>query len=60
MKTAKVKELRDEFAMAAMQSLILKIDIPQESLIWSESPIHTQIPKLAYQVADEMLKAREL
>jgi hypothetical protein len=51
--------LRDYFANSAMQSLILKLEIDQHQLRF-DSELHSIVPTLSYQIADEMLKQREL
>ena len=48
---AKDKTLRDEFAMAAMQGLIGVINLREDGLFKTLS-------EKAYEVADEMMKAR--
>lgn len=50
--------LRDNIAIAAMQSLILKLEIDQHQLRF-DSELHSIVPVLSYQIADCMLKARE-
>ena len=49
--------LRDYFAAKAMQSLIIKLEVNQESLIYDDK-IHNTAPTLSYQIADAMLKER--
>lgn len=51
--------LRDYFANSAMQALIQKIELSQDQLLYSDE-IHSFVPVLSYQIADEMLKQREL
>ena len=53
MTPAKVKELRDEFAMAALNGMLSTLSFN----LHSEVKLYA---KTSYKLADEMLKAREL
>ena len=51
--------LRDYFANSAMQALIQKIELSQDQVLYSDE-IHRFVPVLSYQIADAMIKQREL